>query len=99
MRRAFLLAWLLALLLAAAACDSREFKCTANNECLDKHGQPALCLLSHCATPDDLCATHFRWDDTAGVTASQCVSVIDLPPPDAGVATDARPGDAGSDAN
>jgi hypothetical protein len=75
----------LAAALAVTGCKPREFLCSANNECTASNGGYGLCVASHCAFRDESCASRWRWDDTGGDVAEECVPPEVLEQPDAGV--------------
>jgi hypothetical protein len=88
-----------------AGCKPNEFVCTRNLECTGTGGGTGACVLDHCAYVDGACPSGWRWDDTAGDMADDCVpadllipdaglpdappAVIDAGPPDAAASPDA----------
>ena len=65
--------FVLAVLLLAAGCTDKELVCHVDTECVGGHGEFGLCLDSHCAFQDRGCTGGYRWDDSAGAQANQCV--------------------------
>jgi hypothetical protein len=74
----------LALVVAVGACKPNEFVCTRNVECTGTGGGTGACVLDRCAYVDSACPSGWRWDDTAGDMADDCVPA-DLLVPDAGL--------------
>ncbi len=100
--RVLLCALGLATAVAGTGCKPREFVCSANNQCTASNGGYGLCVASHCAFRDESCASRWRWDDTGGDVAEDCVPPEVLEQPDAGVPqidagpqADAAPADSG----
>jgi hypothetical protein len=61
--------WILAIALAGCLRET-TFECRTNTDC----GAGARCeAVGFCSLPDDTCPTGFRFDDSAGPFADQCV--------------------------
>ena len=78
--------WLVLLpLVAGSSCslfETDEFICSLDNECPGTSGY-GKCVLGHCAFRNDVCASGYMYDDTAGPVADTCVPPADFAP-DAG---------------
>lgn len=69
---------------AAPACKPKEYLCTQNAECVASNNTTGLCVASHCAFYDSSCPSGWRFDDTGGAVAEDCVDPALLAQPDAG---------------
>ena len=63
-------AWIACVVLAGGCLRETTFECRTNGDC----GSAARCEpVGLCSNPDDTCPTRFRFDDSAGPFANQCV--------------------------
>jgi hypothetical protein len=76
---------LIAASLFFSACTPKEYHCVASRECVPATGGFGLCVHEHCAFADTSCTSGFRFDDSSGSEAKECVSPT-LFPSDGGVA-------------
>lgn len=84
---------LVLVVVSAVACKPRAYECSVDMECTASNGGFGRCLAGaatgtgpkYCAFVDTNCASGFRFDDTAGDYAEDCVDPGALATPDAGV--------------